>query len=91
MAHIIKFSKKSLPKQSDLEKYKELLPNLETMQWLSFMIALNIATNTDLSCSKIEYVLDDFTLKLELPNSSFLINSHIEKLELPKDLSLEIL
>lgn len=55
------------------------------------MIALNIAINTDFSCPKVEYILDDFILRLELPNSSFLINSHIEKLELPKDLSIEIL
>ena len=91
VAHTIKFSKKSLPKQSDIEEHKELLPNLETMQWLSFMIALNIAVNTDFSCPKVNYILDDDILQLELPNSSFLINSYIEKLELPKDLSLEIL
>ncbi len=65
VAHTIKFSKKSLPKQSDIEEYKELLPNLETMQWLSFMIALNIAVNTDFSCPKVNYILDDdiFTIK----------------------------
>ncbi len=91
VAHTIKFSKKSLPKQSDIEEYKELLPNLETMQWLSFMIALNIAVNTDFSCPKVNYILDDDILQLKLPNRSFLINSYIEKLELPKDLSLEIL
>src|SRR5574344_397617 len=91
VAHTIKFSKKSLPKQSDIEEYKELLPNLETMQWLSFMIALNIAVNTDFSCPKVNYILDDDILRLKLPNRSFLINSYIEKLELPKDLSLEIL
>ena len=55
------------------------------------MIALNIAVNTDFSCPKVNYILDDDILRLKLPNSSFLVNSYIEKLELPKDLSLEIL
>ena len=91
VAYMLKFSKKSLPKQRDLEEYGELLPSLDTMQWLSFMIALNIAVNTDFSCPKVNYILDDDILRLKLPNRSFLINSYIEKLELPKDLSLEIL
>jgi exopolyphosphatase/guanosine-5'-triphosphate,3'-diphosphate pyrophosphatase len=52
---------------------------------------LNIAVNTDFSCPKVNYILDDDILRLKLPNRSFLINSYIEKLELPKDLSLEIL
>ena len=29
------------------------------MQWMSFMISLNIAVNQDLSRPKIEYILDD--------------------------------
>ena len=63
------------------------------MRWLSFMISLNIVTNQDLSRPKINYLLDEEnnTLKLELENKTFLINSNIEKLELPKEFNLEIL
>ena len=63
------------------------------MKWLSFMISLNIITNQDLSRPKIDYFLDEEnnTLKLELENKTFLINSNIEKLELPKEFNLEIL
>lgn len=91
VAHTIKYSRKSLPKESDLEKYKELLPSLETMQWLSFMIALNLAVNQDFSRSNVEYELTGNTLKITLPNRSFLIKSYIDKLETPKDIVLEIL
>jgi len=91
VAYILKFSKKSLPRQRDLEEYEELLPSLDTMQWLSFMIALNLAVNIDFSRPKVKYVLLNNTLHLELPNKSFLVESYIEKLELPQKLFLEIL
>ena len=91
VAYMLKFSKKSLPKQRDLEEYGELLPSLDTMQWLSFMLALNLAVNIDFSRPKVRYILLGDTLHLELPNKSFLVDSYIEKLELPKDIFLEIL
>lgn len=91
VAYMLKFSKKSLLKQRDLEEYGELLPSLDTMQWLSFMLALNLAVNIDFSRPKVRYILLGDTLHLELPNKSFLVDSYIEKLELPKDIFLEIL
>ena len=56
------------------------------------MIALNIAVNTDFSCPKVNYILDDDILRLKL--QIILINSYILKMKtrvFPKDLSLEIL
>jgi len=93
IAHIIKFSKKSLPSKKDIQEYEELLPKLEIMRWLSFMVSLNISVNQDLSRPKINYILneDTYTLSLELENKTFLINSNIEKLELPKEFNLVIL
>lgn len=60
------------------------------MQWMSFMISLNIAVNQDLSRPKVEYILNDDTLEIELSNKSFLIQSNIEKLENPEDLNIKI-
>ena len=93
IAHIIKFSKKSLPSKKDIIEYQELLPNIEIMRWLSFMISLNIVTNLDLSRSKINYILDEDTntLTLEFENKTFLIDSNIDKLELPKEFKLRVL
>ncbi|MDN5042769.1 Ppx/GppA phosphatase family protein [Aliarcobacter butzleri] len=91
VAYTIKFSKKSLPSQEDILKHKDLLPSLEVVQWMSFMISLNIAINQDFSRPKVEYVLENKTLKINLPNKSFLIESNIDKIETPQDLILEIL
>lgn len=90
IAHTIKYSKKSLPNKSDLEKFSELLPKTHDMKWMSFMIALNIAVNQDLSRPNTRYILSDNTLKIELENKSFMIASNIDKLELPKNLKLEL-
>ena len=61
------------------------------MKWMSFMIALNLAVNEDLSRPRVEYILDGKTLKIKLENKSFMIASNIDKLELPKSLNLELL
>lgn len=90
VAHTIKFSKKSLPTRADILKYEELLPSLNVMQWLSFMISLNIAVNQDFSRPKVEYILNDEILEINLPNKSFLIQSNIDKLESPEDLIIKI-
>ncbi|MDY0052360.1 MAG: Ppx/GppA phosphatase family protein, partial [Aliarcobacter sp.] len=90
VAHTIKFSKKSLPSKNDILKYEDLLPSLEVMQWMSFMISLNIAINQDLSRPKVEYVLSNNTLEIDLSNKSFLIQSNIDKLESPEDLTIKI-
>ena len=90
VAHTIKFSKKSLPTKSEILKYEELLPSLSVMQWMSFMISLNIAINQDLSRPKVSYELKNNVLKIDLSNNSFLIQSNIDKLESPDDLIIEL-
>ncbi len=90
VAHTIKFSKKSLPTKSEIFKYEELLPSLSVMQWMSFMISLNIAINQDLSRPKVSYELKNNVLKIDLSNNSFLIQSNIDKLESPDDLIIEL-
>ena len=90
VAHTIKFSKKSLPSRSEISQYEELLPSLRVMQWMSFMISLNLAVNQDFSRPKVEYRLEDEELTIILPNRSFLIESNIDKLESPEDLIIEL-
>lgn len=89
IAHIIKFSKKSMPKEKDLEGFSSLLPNLDTMQWLSFMISLNLVINHDLSHPKIEYKLKDDKLKIIFEEDIYLVQTELEKLEMPDDIKVK--
>lgn len=91
VAHTLKFSKKSLPTKKDLNEYNELLPSLETMQWLSFMISVNLTLNQDLSKPKVEYRLTKNCFEVILPEYSFLIESSLDKLEMPEDLDINII
>lgn len=85
VAHIIKFSKKSLPHKKDLHKYKNLLPDLEIMQWLSFMISLNLSINHDYSSPKVTYKLKkEKTLKIDFEEELYLAKNEIAKLQMPK-------
>lgn len=90
IAHIIKYSKKSLPTQRDLHKYDELLPCFETMEWLSFMISLNLTVNQDLSNPKVKYKLKDNKLKICLEKSIYLVESEIDKLQVPKGCKVKV-
>jgi len=90
VAHIIKFSKKSLPQERDLHKYNELLPCFETMQWLSFMISLNLTINQDLSNPKVKYKLKNDRLKICLDRSIYLVESEIDKLQTPMGIKVKV-
>lgn len=91
IAHMIKFSKKSLPTKRDLQKFKELLPCFETMQWLSFMLSLNLAINQDMSSPKVEYKLKKSgKLKLKLEKSIYIVESEIPKIQAPKGVKVKV-
>ncbi len=91
IAHIIKFSKKSLPLKRDLHKYNRLLPSFGTMQWLSFMISLNLTINQDMSTPKVEYKLkSNGKLKIFFEKSIYIIENEISKLETPKGIKVKV-
>lgn len=91
IAHIIKYSKKSIPDAEDLEEFKILLPELKTVQWLSFMITLNLRLNVDLNNKPFEYTLDGNKLTVKSDEHIYLTHSACEKVVSPIDMEIEIL
>lgn len=89
-AHIIKFSKKRLPQKDDLEKYAKLLPCIDTMQWLSFMISLNLTINQDMSNPKVSYKLKNTKLKITFEKPIYLVQNDIKKIETPCDIKVKV-
>ncbi len=90
VATIIKFSKKSLPKQKDIEEYEQLLPTLGTIQWLSCMLSLNLALNNEYSRVDFEYELDieDEVLTIKSNEDLYIVKRAVDKIETPDDLSV---
>lgn len=90
VAHIIKFSKKSLPKQKDIELFEELLPDIEVVQWLSFMITLNLTLNQDFSRIKYTYEIKENELNIQAANIPYIIKTNIDKIETPKNCKIKL-
>ena len=90
VAHIVKFSGKSLPKQKDIEIFEDLLPPLEIIQWLSFMIRLNLSLNQDFSRIKYEYELHENTLVISANDIPYMIKNNIDKIETPKNCKIKL-
>jgi len=91
VAHIIKFSKKSLPKQKDIEIFEELLPSIEIVQWLSFMITLNLTLNQDFSRVKYSYELQGKELLISADEIPYVIQSNVDKIETPKNCKIKLI
>ncbi|MFA7092868.1 MAG: Ppx/GppA phosphatase family protein [Arcobacteraceae bacterium] len=90
IAHIIKFSKKTLPKYKDIMAFEKLLLSLEELQWLSFMMSLNLCLNQDYSRTKYDYILKNNTLIIKADEISYLVQSTLDKIELPNNLELQL-
>lgn len=91
IAHIIKYSKKSIPDKEDIEEFNLLLPELETVQWLSFMITLNLRLNVDFNNKRFEYILDGRKLTIKTDEHIYLTHAACEKVVSPIEMEIEIL
>ena len=90
IAIVAKYTKKSLPKQEDIIEFKELLPSIEVVQWLNFMMTLNMALNSEFSKSKFEYQLDENTLNIDIKNKQYLVQRALKKIKAPIELHMEL-
>ena len=88
IATVSKFSKKSLPKQADIKEYKQLLPDIQTIQWLNFMMTLNLVLNQEFSREKFEFELDENILTIDSESDLYLVKNEILGLKSPKNLKI---
>ncbi|MEA2017862.1 MAG: Ppx/GppA phosphatase family protein [Campylobacterota bacterium] len=90
IAILTKFTKKSLPKQKDIEVFKTLLPSIEIIQWLSFMMTLNISLHVEFNKTKYEYKLDDNILNIISNQNQYLVQRALYKIKAPLDIELNL-
>jgi len=88
IATITKFTKKNLPKRKDIENYAPLLPSIEIVQWLNFMMTLNISLNCEYTKTKYEYTLNELTLYIKSSDTQYLVNRALKKIKSPVSLEL---
>ena len=91
IAILTKFSKKNLPKIKDIKEYQELLPDIEIIQWLNFMMTLNISLNSEFGKISYQYSLENGkVLNITSKEKQYLVQRALNKIEIPTDLILEL-
>ena len=90
IAIVSKFTKKSLPKDDDIEQYQELLPSIEIVQWLNYMMTLNISLNSEFTKTTYEYNLEDTNLEISSKDKQYLVNRALMKIKTPINFTMEL-
>jgi len=87
---IIKYSKKELPTQTDIQKYKELLPDINIIQWLSYIHSLNKILNSEFLRHPFEYKFENNTLDIISSKEHYIIKRGLKKLRKPVEFELNL-
>ena len=88
IAILSKFTKKSLPKEKNISNFKELLPDIKIVQWLNFMMTLNISLNSEFSKTKFEYELNNNNLNIKSNQKQYLVDKALQKIKAPVEMKL---
>jgi len=79
IALLLKLSRKHIHKE--FKKYEMLLPSREVLEWLFFIFSLAECINTNRKIQKVDFTLDDNTIKIDLKEGKYLCRECIEKLQ----------
>lgn len=87
---VAKYSGKALPKEEDISEFSSLLPSLDTIQWLNFMMTLNVSLNKEFGKVKYNFALEDNILKVSAEDKNHLVQNDIFKIKVPNDIVVEL-
>ncbi len=87
---VSKFTTKALPKENDIKEYKDILPDIQIIRWLNFMMSLNIVLNTEFLKIKYDYIFKNNTLEIKSNIDNYLIKDTISKLEVPSNINIQL-
>lgn len=90
IAMLIKFHANKLPTFEEIAPYKELLPDMNTLMWLSFLLSLAKAIHADYTKTKIELDYQNHTLIIKSPKALFLAKEQIKQLIKPASFAIII-
>jgi exopolyphosphatase/guanosine-5'-triphosphate,3'-diphosphate pyrophosphatase len=85
ISKIIRYAKKELPQQEDINKFEALLPDLLTVQWLTYINSLNKTLNSEFLRYQYEYALEGNRFIIKSSNEHYIIQRGLNKLKHPLD------
>jgi len=90
IAILVKYHTKKLPSFEDVKAYEMLLPKIEIVNWLSFIISLAKCLNANFSNAKLEFNYENHTLTIKSEQKLFLAKECIKKLVKPASFAIVI-
>ena len=90
IATIIKYSTKELPSEKNIKEFKNLLPDIKIIEWLSYIHSLNNLLNSEFLRHSYEYDLSGNIFTIKSSKDHYLIQKSIEKLEKPANFELNL-
>ena len=84
IAILLRFSQKGKVDNSIYKSYKRILPDLETMQWLTFILSVTEAIIRNKNLEIIEASYDGKVLMIQTKKELFLAKEAIKKVKKPK-------
>ena len=92
IAFITLYQNKKLPKEAFVKEYEKLLPDMKTLQWLSFILALSKCIHKNLSKSDYQFDFEKDTLTIYLKKEkNFLSYECIKELYKPFPIMIKII
>ena len=90
IALLVKYHTKKLPSFDDIIAYESLLPKIEIVNWLSFIISLAKSLNANFSNEQLEFCYEHHTLTIKTKQKLFLAKESIKKLVKPASFAIVI-
>ncbi len=88
LALLLKLSPKEKQRHREFKKYEMLLPELEVLEWLYFILNLAACINSNKKIQKFEISLEKNIIMIALQEGSYLCKECIEKLQVPTSLKI---
>ena len=83
IAILLNISYKEKKRVNEFKRYKKLLPDIDTLHWLFYILAIARAINANRYIQKVYFRLNNKTLEIYLEDHSILTQEALNKLELP--------
>lgn len=88
IALLVKYNSKKLPKNQDVNNFKAVLPDANTINWLSFMLSFANKLNIDLNQNICEFYYNNNTLHVKSKTKLILAKEEIRKLVKPTSFAI---
>ncbi|MCK9257514.1 MAG: Ppx/GppA family phosphatase [Sulfurospirillaceae bacterium] len=88
IALLVKTHHSKLPTEAELTLFEELLPDKDTVLWLSFILAFAKSLNIDYSRQKMEFCYKNHTLYIKNSSSTVLAKEAVKKLIKPASFAI---